>query len=142
MTQRLNNWDLLAVEWAMSQIGRPFLWGETDCASLVRGMLLAMYGEEPFGDTPPYRDHLEALEIIRSRGSVLEHLVRIGATPHALPFAQTGDVCVAPGDGDFDSVSPIVAGRLLVTMPGECISTVPLWQAPEQATCYRVPHAW
>jgi hypothetical protein len=56
------NWQNKAVTWAIAQTGQPFQWGATDCVSLLRGMLEAMYGE-PVGPPHTYDDLPSAISV-------------------------------------------------------------------------------
>lgn len=146
MRRRVHNWDVLAVIWATEQIGKPFVWGETDCGSLTQAMLEVMYGEDL---APGYRyaDLRGALMAVTVSGGVLAVLELLGAVPlQSILYAGTGDVLIAPPadtgneDAPFERALPVITDRILLTTPRQSVRTAPLLSAPPDAVAYRVPH--
>jgi hypothetical protein len=136
---RIRNWDVELAIWAAQQIGKPFVWGETDCGALVRVAHRVMYNEDLWPQLPPYRSRFGALRVL-ARGSVRERLLASGATEYRLPFAQSGDVVIYEGDTSATGCClVVVADKALVTEEGAVISTVPLFGVPQPATVYRIP---
>lgn len=46
--KRFKDWDVRLMEFAEANKGRPFVWGETNCAALAGGCIDAMTGTELF----------------------------------------------------------------------------------------------
>jgi cell wall-associated NlpC family hydrolase len=140
--QRIHNWDVYLAMWATDLLGQPFVWGETDCASLVRAAMQVMYGEDRWPDTPRYTDAAGALRVSEEHGTVKDHVLALGATKHVITFTQAGDIVIAPKTAEehFDATAIAIADKLLMTEEGRGVWTVPVWKAPEQGTAYRVPH--
>jgi hypothetical protein len=144
MPRRILNWDNAAVHWAIAQVGKPFAWGETDCVSLLRGMLAEIYGE-PIGSNHSYADLPSALAVTKLTGGPRQVLWQLGAdTLPGLPYANTGDVLIAPPreDEPFESVMPVITDKYLFTQPDSTVLLLPLQLAPDDATAYRLPFAW
>lgn len=141
MPKRIHNWDVALAMWATDLLGTPFVWGTTDCASLVRAACVVIYGEELWPMTPGYASQTEALQVFSQVGSVRANLEALGATQHVLTFTQPGDIIIAPAeDGEiFDSVAVAVCDKILIAHEGDPLRTIPVWQAPEQASAFRLP---
>lgn len=141
--RRVRNWDCLAVEWAIQQVGKPFVWGETDCASLLTGMLGVMYRKLP--PLPRYASLRDAMDIWEQTGGVKPVLLEWGSQPlPTVAYANTGDVLIAsPRDDEpFDAVMPVITDKYLFTEPNNTVQLIPLANVPVDAVPYRVPHVW
>lgn len=93
--QRVAAWRSQLMTWAGAQCGRPYVWGETDCASLVRAATRQMYGVDVFaGLVPEWRSQREAVRARRQVGGIGGALALAGAVPRVLAFVQAGDVWV------------------------------------------------
>lgn len=66
MVQRRRDWRSRTIVWAARQRGRRYVWGETDCASMVRGFLDQVYGVELFPLLPPLRSLAEAVVVAQA----------------------------------------------------------------------------
>jgi hypothetical protein len=144
MPTRVLNWDTQTVTWAIAQLGKPFCWGETDCVSLLRGMLQIMYGE-PVGPTDPYDDLRSACEVHRLTGGVWRVLKSFGSSELlGVTYASTGDVLLASPreDEPFEAVMPVINDKYLFTEPGGLVQLMPLRFAPDDTVAYRLPHVW
>lgn len=139
---RQPDWGVRLFGWSESVVGEPFIWGETDCGSLVKGAVESMYGETP----KPWREHTytsekEALRVqVQVRG-VSGALRSLGAEDVTLAYAQSGDVVVRPprqGRATFRA-GVVVSGTLVVASIEEGVCRVPLDAVDEDSTVLRVP---
>jgi len=78
-------------------VGRPLIWGETDCASLARASLRICFGEEVLGELPVWHTKRGALRTLKLHdpSAVLE---KLGAERRGMGFARGGDIVVLPPD--------------------------------------------
>ena len=90
----IENWDSRLVELAREMTGRPFKWGTTDCASLVRRGLTVILGTDPWqGHVGTWKTRRGALGVSRR----LDHedvLRASGAVQVGIHYAWTGDVAL------------------------------------------------
>lgn len=141
--RRVPNWDVKATNWATAQLGKPFVWGETDCCSLLRQMWEEMYGEPLMPLL--YQSLAAALVFSESVGGVRQVLHNLGCTPlDVIPRANTGDVLIAaPRDDEpFDAVMPVITDQFLFTEPTGLVQLLPLDAAPLDALPYRLAYEW
>lgn len=129
------------VNWAATVLGQPFRWGQTDCASLVRGACAVMYGEDLFPDVPCYTTQGEAMRALALTGGVRQRLRLMGATVHDLTFARAGDIVLGPGHvGEPTESAFVVLGKtMLVTNLGMMVDLAPVRAAMPGADVMRVP---
>lgn len=142
--QRIVNWDVKLVEYALSLQGQPFVWGQTDCASIVRGAMRAMYGEDLWSEGYDYTSLLEAKRLLEVSGGVAMQLSLLGAEEVPRGFLQQGDVVVGePLDEDFaDNVFVMVSDQLLSATLEEGVVMRPLALMPVNPQILRMPHGW
>lgn len=117
--KRTQTWEVDLVAWAEAARGKPFIWGETDCVSLARQAVRAVYGEDPAPDLA-YNSLREAMAVLAER----DLPTRLGAAGFMLVeggpiFAQNADLVVGadPETPNFPAVAVHVAGRWVVTSP-------------------------
>src|SRR3954467_6906320 len=112
MLRRKGNWDVALVEWGEIQRGLPFIYGVSDCGTLVRGAHQTMYGFDLWPEIPQWNNATGAIRTIVEHGSVSEMLRRKGATSWPTPhMAQSGDVLVMTGDhSPFEESVMVVIG--------------------------------
>ena len=132
---RVLNWDCLAVEWAIQQVGKPFVWGETDCCSLLNRMWEVMYGEPMFDLT--YTSLPEALRFSAHIGGVRHALTEMGCTTLPLSYASTGDAIVAD-DEPFPTVLSVINDQALLSDDDKPVRLVPLSSVAPTVTVYRL----
>jgi hypothetical protein len=101
--RRLPNWRSLLRTWADEQIGRPFVWGETDCCALTRGALSVMFGFDvvarQLGELRWTRS-VEAYRVFHRLGGDINR-VFAGFGAEERMFARStraGDLIVVPSD--------------------------------------------
>lgn len=70
----------------------PFIWGRSDCATLVRAALSLCFGRDVVPDVPFHRNEEQAAAIQARYGGVVRMLDDLGASIMTLPFARAGDV--------------------------------------------------
>lgn len=112
---RLRDWRRRLTTWASQQVGLPFVWGETDCASLVRSALTEMYGADVFPHLPKWTTAREALAVLQAHGSVEAILLNAGAELVTMPFIRAGDIVVLPDQEDRVSCIVCVDGLACIT---------------------------
>ena len=134
---RLRNWDVELIAWAERMKGQSFVWGLSDCASLVRDACRLMYGYEIF-DLSWWKTQDEMVEAVRE--GVTEILSAV-ATPVGRKFVQTGDIIQVP-DGcpytKLDSLMVVVCDRLLVSVPKKKIRLVKFEGFADTSVVWRV----
>jgi len=86
------DWRSNLFRWAMTQNGRPFAWGDTDCASLTRKALAICFGRELFPDAPRWNTRRGAVLAWKETGGLEPALVQLGAKKTDLNFVRAGDV--------------------------------------------------
>src|SRR4051812_39369367 len=99
MPRRVLNWDVQLAVWASAQRGRPFIWGETDCGTLVREAHRVMYGEDLYGFLGEWTSPVAAGRILAERGGFSGILASLDAELVPIGLVQSGDVLVAWGHG-------------------------------------------
>lgn len=138
---RVLNWDVRLVTWAAGLVGTPFEWGKTDCASLVRGCIAAMYGHDFFSYR--YQSERGALKALATGGAVSDHILTLGADLYPFPFAQQGDVVVAPDDnGPWGEFAHVVIANLAFSsdpVAGVYAQKLQALKFPEGTQVYRLP---
>lgn len=114
---RVPNWNVELVLLAKRLIGADFVWGETDCVSVVRKALVAMYGEDiaapHIGVT--YTTKTGAVRAFNKIGSVVGIIEDTGGVEIPLCRARDGDIIVFPkGDGGFENLAVKMGGTWVV----------------------------
>lgn len=89
---RVLDWRSRLIEWGVQQIGKPFKWGQTDCAMLVRRALEECFGRDLVPHVPQWSDRRRAQRTLKKYGSWRSMLLSLGAEERPINFARTGDV--------------------------------------------------
>lgn len=119
MMRRVMNWDIALFDWARSVCGEPYVWGRTDCASLVREAHRLMYGEGRF-DVGEWTSKTGALRVSKRVGGVVGALEAAGAEDVHPGKAQQGDVLVrAAEDADGHPVCGVLIARRVLSSDPE-----------------------
>lgn len=118
---RVLNWDVRLVEFAREVRGQPYVWGETDCATLVRRALTVMHGEDPLpDDVGAWTTRIGALRVA-GRTDVEDALYRAGGWEVRPPYATAGDVALAQPHGQGDPLPTLSVllprGKVLTSTP-------------------------
>jgi hypothetical protein len=137
---RQPGWEFRLVAYANSQVGRPFVWGETDCYSLVREALECVYD----ADLLPhiiYTSKAKATTAARAFPQPGAALSDFGAVRVPLPNAQSGDVLLMPGDDGLGLPRFAVVvdgrGRVLTSDPGAGAEVLRASNIPPDSTAWR-----
>lgn len=133
---RVPNWDTLLFEWAMEQRGKPYVWGETDCGSLVRSAVGIISGEPAFAHVWPYRTRAQAGRRLSETGGVSAVLLAAGWVAVPLTMAQQGDVLIM--DTEDGPACGVIVARLLLT--SDLAAGVQLLPVPDAGVLLRAPH--
>mgnify|MGYP001566444653 FL=1 len=91
---KVDNYDYKLIEWVNTQLGKPYVWGVTDCGSLVRQGLNIVYGKDKFNDIPTWNTEEMCRKIWDDLGGVDKAFLDFGAKKIKGTFAQTGDIIV------------------------------------------------
>lgn len=139
---RVENWDLALFRWLKKKLGKPFRWGRTDCASLVKGAAKAMYGRNVFGDVAPWSSLRTAKEALDAVDSIPAVLVSQGATRVRRAFTQSGDIAYTPGidDDGLPRLAVVWSGKALVSTLGDGVRIVPLADLADDTEFWRLPN--
>lgn len=142
--RRRRDWDARLERWARKQLGRPFVWGSTDCASLVRGVIAALYegGKKKMSAQPGWTTEQGAIRALKRTGGVDAVLRRLGAEVVPPAFAQRADVVVVDRD-PLPATGVVVAAGVLVSTPERGVFMLP--RPPKDdtgVTVLRLPHGW
>lgn len=95
MIQRRLDWRSRILAWSQAQVGKPLVWGQTDCAALARTAIVQMFGEAAEEILPRWKTAREALTILQERGSIGTILEELGADKLSVPFLRAGDLVVS-----------------------------------------------
>lgn len=96
MITRVPEWRASLLDWAASVRGMPFIWGRTDCVTLVRAALRVCFGQDVFPVIPAYHSETQALAVYRKHGGAGDALRGLGADRRMLSFARMGDIIAIP----------------------------------------------
>lgn len=140
---RVPNWDVRLGHEARRLVGRPFEWGATDCGTLCRTALDALYGPGTatrlFGR--PWKTARGAKGAVKRMDAILAKLEALGARRVPRAYASGGDLIIRPGTDDVDLprlavvVGPVV---LRVTHEGGVIAE-PSGSIEEDDVVLRLP---
>ncbi|MCK4300178.1 MAG: hypothetical protein KAX80_11630 [Planctomycetes bacterium] len=138
MALRIMTWDTDLMDYVSSVLDEPFEWGRTDCASLVRGAVGAMYGHDVL-KVGRYKTLAGARRTLKLVGSYKDALAHAGAEEVPIGFRQRGDVAILP-DTDvegFPGLGVVVRGGMLTVGPEEIVRIVPI---DEDSVVMRFPN--
>jgi len=134
--ERVRDWRTRLIAWSAEQVGKPFVWGETDCASLVRAALMECFGKDVTG-VPTWRSKRGAANVLK-KYPPLEVLGWLGAEKRTVAFARAGDVVSLP---DTDTLGDValgvwIDGACLVSTQKGGVQLVPAAQIPRDCATY------
>lgn len=92
---RQQDWSSKLQAWATAQLGKSFVWGETDCCALARAALIEMFGPFIAVHLPQWNSIRGAGLILQIRGSVGAVLEELGAERTSVPFMRAGDIVIS-----------------------------------------------
>lgn len=111
MAKRIKNWDKHLIRWAESTKGKDFVWGETDCASLISKALGVMYHRKIFDYN--YTNMKSAKETLDDIGDVGEKFISVGAELKPWSYATAGDIFIGEQDHGFPTMHVVLRGKCL-----------------------------
>jgi hypothetical protein len=140
---RVRNWDTRLGKELRALLGRPFEWGETDCGTLCRVALDAIYGpgaaDRLLGAT--WNGPREALEAVARLGGQHGVLHGLGAYRVHPSYASAGDFVTGPGT-DEEGLPPlmwITGGRCVRVRREDGVVALPLRSLGADAEIWRLP---
>lgn len=142
--KRVENWDQKLIYYARESVGKDFEWGVTDCASLVRASIAAMYGEDVFSHVAAWSTLREAKNQYEMHGRASSILAEAGASIVASNYEQTGDIIVSPGE-DQDGLPRfgviLTGGQVLLSTPESGVHVLSHWRSilVDGTSIYRMP---
>lgn len=136
---RRRNWDIRLCTWAAAQLGRPYVWGETDCLALALGALQAQYPALP--PLPIFPTQAAALRAIAADPGVIgATLYAAGARAVAQVFLQAGDLVELPDPREPGLAIAVWPGWCLLTTPATGVGRIRISELPAAAIAWRFPH--
>ena len=115
---RTQNAENLLVLWGEAQRGKPFIWGQTDCGSLVIKAAKILYGKPVF-DISEYQDKKEAATVIKEIGSYEEFLGEYGAMQTDFTHMSAGDVLTGRIRNDWPTAMVALRQRFVLSSEEE-----------------------
>jgi len=137
--QRQRSWRSALLTWAMALPGKPFVWGQTDCASLAREAITLLFGPTAMTFLPQWTSEDGARAVLASYPPDVVLGTRFGA-PYVTPrFARAGDIIVArdaeePVGGHYLTV--VIDGRIGLTSGPRGVMLIDISQLPEDSRAY------
>ena len=131
------NADVRLLEFMHAEMGRPYLWGDTDCGSLVRRATAVVYGADLFDDVPAWTDRDGAEQAQQATGGVRALMLAMGARMLPLAYAQTGDVVVGPTEDGFPFAGVVIDRRVFTASPDAGVFAHALAECPPGAELLR-----
>lgn len=114
MKKRVANWDVKLREFARANIGRTFVWGDTDCVSLVRRALIVIYDEDILGPAVPgdWSTKTGALRAYTKIDSFHASITAIGFAEIPKSVFRDGDILVSPGER-MENMAMMMGSRIV-----------------------------
>jgi len=136
---RVRSWDVDLGEWAATQIGQPFTWGTTDCASLVITGQRLIYGVDIF-QVPAYKGKVKALRVLADM-KAMRSVLQSTCNQVGRRFLQAGDIALVKNgctELETDGLLLVVRDYALLTEPSVGVVALPLDMIPDTSTYWRV----
>ncbi len=89
-------------EWILEHLALEFVWGETDCFTLVIKYLKDMYGEDLTDKAPKLVSRRAAIREFIKTGGLTPTLEGFGCTHRRISFMEAGDIVVEPYADRFE----------------------------------------
>ena len=138
---RIRNWDLALFRWLTKKVGKPFRWGRTDCASLVKGAARAMYSKNVFASVGAWTSLRTAKETLDSLDDTRAVLESQGAIRVKRTFVQSGDITYSgTDDSGLPQLAVIWNSKALVSTPQDGVRIVELADLAEDTEFWRLPN--
>jgi hypothetical protein len=120
---RVPNWNVRLVELANEVLGKPFVWGETDCASVARRAVAVMYEDDPVAQhiKVTYTTKVGAARAFKKIGSMIDILLAAGAKEVRPDLTQDGDIMVFPKNENagYENLATRIGSMWIVSSPEE-----------------------
>lgn len=122
------------IKWAETKIGLPFIWGKSDCTTIViEGISLYYNLEMPVENTwTSLKDALKSFKKYNSPDNILKNM---GFFTVQKNFEQTGDILAWKGRGYY-LLGFVINGEVMVADEGKVLEMRPL-KAFTDYVCYR-----
>lgn len=114
----MNSPESKLIQWAISIQGLPYIWGQTDCGTLVRKGLCIYLNRDPFKNIPSWENENEARKIWSDLGGVDKAFIDLGAIKIEPSYRHTGDVALLTILNDDTAVLVINDRFLFSTLQG------------------------
>lgn len=145
MMVRQRGWERLVAEWARAHVITPtvegFVWGQTDCWSLVIGAVQAMTCDV-WDDVPLPQSAADALRATRDAvaefGSIVAWFEAQGFTAQPGTFAATGDVLVCEPDEDYPWFGVVVGTDIILSQHDVGVVRISVRDMPANAIALTV----
>lgn len=137
--ERIQNVQQHVINYAESIVGKPFVWGETDCANIIRNVLKIMYAYDVCKGIKKYKTEYAAKRRVVETGGTVSVLKRLGAYEIQRNFCQTGDFIVSPNSDGFDSSFAVINDHVLSANPEKGVILHALSQVIEGSVYLRMP---
>jgi hypothetical protein len=142
---RIPNWPVALGNLARELIGQPFVWGETDCVSIVRKATIAMYGEDiakPYIDVT-YKTKIGAVRAFKKIGTIGNIIEKVGCREVPLHLTRDGDFLLFEPNGEqYENMATRMGSRWILAVPEEntikAVKLNMLQFGPEYARAYRI----
>lgn len=126
-SMKVDNYDYKLIEWVNTQLRKPYIWGETDCGSLVRKGLNIIYDKDKFNNVPLWDNEETCRKIWDDLDGVDNAFLKFGAKKIKGTFAQTGDVAVLEIGKLLTAAMVIGSGKLLFSSTDKGVETRDLY---------------
>lgn len=120
--------------WASSKIGKPFIWGKTDCSTLTLEGIKLYYGNM-FQFENTWNSLKEAIRAYKKYGTPIKILTEARFSLIYKKYEQTGDIFVWEGNGYY-LVGVVINQAVLTADEGKKIALRPITTF-DNYTCYR-----
>ena len=110
---RVENWNGKLIDWASKQIGKPFIWGETDCGTLIRQGLQVITGIDVFTPLAWWQTEQRARESWDALGGIHAGFINnFKAINIGCEYVQTGYIGILRIN-NLDTATIILNDKLL-----------------------------
>ena len=116
---RVTNWSVNLGFLAEEVIGAEFDWGKTDCATIFRRALEAMYGEDisaPYVNVT-YTTKAGATRAYNKLGGYEEIIEKIGGREIPAKLAKDGDIVIFKSEKGYDNIVTKMGGSWIISDP-------------------------
>lgn len=138
MRGRVRDWRTRLLAWAATQVGRPFRWGETDCATLARAALAECFGEDVAPNVPRWHTKKGAAAALREHDPI-HVLESLGAAKMTVGFARAGDIVQLIAEEDTlggVALGVWIDGSCLITSRKAGVQIIPAAAMPRDSVVY------